>query len=1069
MDKFLLLTLVLWCGTISLWAKDVALIVCISDYKEFKTLTTPVQDGEAVGNVLRQHYGYEIRLLKDGEATKQRLIQEFRRLVAESKQEQLGSLVVYYAGHGLEDKDLEEGYWILADAKKNDFGSFLSNQELKKYVQIIKTRQLLLVSDSCFSGTLIARSVTVEPGMDDDGRPKPRQPKAIGTEPVKLVLTSGGKEPVLDSSEAGRDRGHSVFAIKFLDVLKNNRSEMELMGEDSRLYQELRDYLRLNASQKPQVGFLKDAGSDYRPFVFRYTTQQQQYVADNFLGEWQSNYGKLVLTGQGGKRNGAYDGGRITDWKVEGTVLLYSFVEEDGEAGSGRLEIVSNTSLKGGHRGHETWQAWPASQVPPLPQPMLSLPVVSGYRLLLGQSDTALAIEGRTPWANLKGLTGESETGRVKTRGKQVDNQATFALTVPLPAGKKARVRVTAYYEHGRSHRLIYVNRLATWKIVPETIALDQGTRQSFTCHGVDLDGKLYDNLPVSWSGSSCINAQGVFVSDVAGDYSIVAKPQRLAMMAVAKITVKSSKAVGPGMNQTEVARKLSQRLFRGAEEHYDARRWAEAVSAYNEAEAIGFRSQPFYLHRATSQEHLGNYKAAVNDCRLALELASGQEQPAIYCQLGNLYEWLKEWQTARNAYHEARTLNPARRQAWLREGAIELSLNNLDAAATALNQAIRLQEDGPAYYLRGRVAQKRQQWAEAKRDFDRSLGLDSSLATSVNPNLATVTSELDKIKQARLDTEKQQFVSNLAGYYGARGELTQNARDLAYLVKRMQSQEQELKVLRYVNQGVSRWQAIELPATRLEQEIMEQDSRYQETSERPGSEAGNSFLRDLIEKSRKDAQALPMFQKQAKSLQQEMIAAKDKARIAKEEEKRRAIEAVRQAELKRQQEELRLQQDEIARRQRVQEERAMAVRLAEIKRKQEQTSQSQWVETSSDGRYKRASNDVIWDTMTNLEWYVGPDQDTAWDAVKAWADSLTIAGGGWRMPSRTELKGIYGGGQYGADPLFKLSNWRWIWTGVLTASSEAWYVYFYDGGESSRHRNFSRNGRAFCVRTRSK
>ena len=67
---FWLLTLVLWYGTTALWAKDVALIVCISDYKEFKALTTPVQDGEAVGTVLRQNYGYEVRLWSKTTATR---------------------------------------------------------------------------------------------------------------------------------------------------------------------------------------------------------------------------------------------------------------------------------------------------------------------------------------------------------------------------------------------------------------------------------------------------------------------------------------------------------------------------------------------------------------------------------------------------------------------------------------------------------------------------------------------------------------------------------------------------------------------------------------------------------------------------------------------------------------------------------------------------------------------------------------------------------------------------------------------------------------------------------------
>ena len=52
------------------------------------------------------------------------------------------------------------------------------------------------------------------------------------------------------------------------------------------------------------------------------------------------------------------------------------------------------------------------------------------------------------------------------------------------------------------------------------------------------------------------------------------------------------------------------------------------------------------------------------------------------------------------------------------------------------------------------------------------------------------------------------------------------------------------------------------------------------------------------------------------------------------------------------------------------------------------------------------------------LDWYVGPNRDNNWHQAKAWTENLTVAGGGWRMPTVPELKAIY---QKGASLL--------IWT----------------------------------------
>ena len=40
--------------------------------------------------------------------------------------------------------------------------------------------------------------------------------------------------------------------------------------------------------------------------------------------------------------------------------------------------------------------------------------------------------------------------------------------------------------------------------------------------------------------------------------------------------------------------------------------------------------------------------------------------------------------------------------------------------------------------------------------------------------------------------------------------------------------------------------------------------------------------------------------------------------------------------------------------------------------------------------RFTKANNGVITDSVTGLDWYIGPNQDNNWRQAKAWADSQT-------------------------------------------------------------------------------
>ena len=112
--------------------------------------------------------------------------------------------------------------------------------------------------------------------------------------------------------------------------------------------------------------------------------------------------------------------------------------------------------------------------------------------------------------------------------------------------------------------------------------------------------------------------------------------------------------------------------------------------------------------------------------------------------------------------------------------------------------------------------------------------------------------------------------------------------------------------------------------------------------------------------------------------------------------------------------------------------------------------------------------NGIVKDTKTGLEWFVGPDRNTTWDEAKSWAESLSIDGGGWRLPTLKELGTLYkeGAETLNMTPLLKDSSW-WIWSVETKDPSSAWLFSFNLGKDYLFERSSSFNFRAFAVRSR--
>jgi uncharacterized caspase-like protein len=183
-----------------------ALVIGIKNYQGLPKLETPLDDASAIADVLLQRYGFEVNLLLD--ASRHQILSalaDYRR-----KLQQNDNLLIYFAGHGQYVPEAGKGYWLPADAEPTNDANWIIADEITSNVHALAARHVLVVSDSCYSGTL-TRSIGP---ANNPGDPTRYLQKMLAGKSRNL-MASGGNGPVAD----GGAPGHSVFANAFLQGL----------------------------------------------------------------------------------------------------------------------------------------------------------------------------------------------------------------------------------------------------------------------------------------------------------------------------------------------------------------------------------------------------------------------------------------------------------------------------------------------------------------------------------------------------------------------------------------------------------------------------------------------------------------------------------------------------------------------------------------------------------------------------------------------------------------------------------------------------------------------------------
>lgn len=226
-----------------------ALVVGIDHYadSQIPSLETARADAIAVSRQLQRIFSYDVHTLLDPERAD--IVKALKQLATEASPND--TVTLYFAGHGYRDEQTGNGYWIPADAQARSPERWLSNNDIAALLGQIPARQILVVSDSCFSGSLVrdlASNTTLT-----------RSPVSALSQRTVIALSSGGDEPVSDEGA----NGHSVFAEQFMRVL----DRVTGLDVSSRVYSAVRNAVSQQLPQTPQYSRvtspLHPDGGDY--------------------------------------------------------------------------------------------------------------------------------------------------------------------------------------------------------------------------------------------------------------------------------------------------------------------------------------------------------------------------------------------------------------------------------------------------------------------------------------------------------------------------------------------------------------------------------------------------------------------------------------------------------------------------------------------------------------------------------------------------------------------------------------------------------------------------------------
>lgn len=236
--------------------KNNILAIGIDNYRNINRLNNCVKDLENTIDVLLDKYEFEraeVKRIYNADATAENILFSLEDYL--SKQSSGDNIIILFSGHGDFDTKLDLGYFLPVECYLDNKSTYIPNTTFFNYIKAFEYRHVVLISDTCFSGSLFPLTRSIQ-------SPSER----LFEIPSKWALTSGRVEKVMD----GVPGENSPFAEAIIKSLKENSNSFFSISELTRYV--ISD-VASSQNQIPRGAPLQILGDKGGEFFFKLKTQ----------------------------------------------------------------------------------------------------------------------------------------------------------------------------------------------------------------------------------------------------------------------------------------------------------------------------------------------------------------------------------------------------------------------------------------------------------------------------------------------------------------------------------------------------------------------------------------------------------------------------------------------------------------------------------------------------------------------------------------------------------------------------------------------------------------------------
>ena len=229
-----------------------ALIIGVDTYRHgsLNDLNDPVNDARKIKEILQSRYTFHpgnVQLLSNPRRAE--IVDALDRLSSTLSDQD--NLLIFYSGHGYWDKKTNQGYWLPSDAEKTRRANWIPNGTIRDYINGIKSKHTLLISDACFSGGIF----------------KTKKAFSDSSAAINVLNSLTSRKAITAGTQNEEVPDKSVF-LEYLTKRLLNNPDKYLSSQN--LFSLFNEAVINNSPtrQVPQFGVIRETGDEGGDFIF---------------------------------------------------------------------------------------------------------------------------------------------------------------------------------------------------------------------------------------------------------------------------------------------------------------------------------------------------------------------------------------------------------------------------------------------------------------------------------------------------------------------------------------------------------------------------------------------------------------------------------------------------------------------------------------------------------------------------------------------------------------------------------------------------------------------------------